>query len=60
LPSIERRRGTNANQAKNSRLKLGKERMRRAPERRLNKISFFFIFQILRNKRDIFKEDLNL
>jgi hypothetical protein len=48
-----------ANQAKNSRSKSGKERIRRMPERRLNKKSLFFMGFILRNNTLFFKGDLN-
>jgi DNA-binding response OmpR family regulator len=59
FPSIEWKRGTRANQAKNSRSKLGKERMRRIPERRLKRISLFFMVFILSNQKAIFKNVLN-
>jgi hypothetical protein len=39
---------------------LGKERMRRIPERKLSRISLFFMVFIISNKRAIFKNDLNL
>jgi hypothetical protein len=59
FPDIAMRRGTRAIQAKNSRSNFGKERIRRTPERRLKKISLFFMKSILRNNRLFFKEDLN-
>ena len=52
---MEERRGTKANQAKNSRSKLGKERMRRIPETKHNKKSLLFMPKILRNKTLFFK-----
>jgi hypothetical protein len=50
--------GVNANQAKNSRSKFGKERIRRIPDKRLRRISLFFMDVVLRNKKTFFKEDL--
>jgi len=58
LPINGVREGVNANQAKNSRSKLGKERIRRIPDKRLRRISFFFMDVVLRNKRTFFKEGL--
>jgi hypothetical protein len=37
---------------------LGKERIRRIPDKRLRRISFFFMDVVLRNKRTFFKEDI--
>jgi len=56
FPSIAYKRGTNANQARNSRSKFGKERIRRIPERRLKKKPFFLMPHILRNKKIFFKK----
>jgi hypothetical protein len=59
FPSMEKKRGTKANQAKNSRSKFGKEKMRRILERKLKRISLFFMKLIISNKVVIFKKDLN-
>jgi hypothetical protein len=37
---------------------LGKERKRRIPERRLNRMSLFFMGQILRENRDFFNGEI--